>query len=78
VSIVPLSTHAVALFKRAVELSNGSRYVFPADTLRVRKGKEARMPHIHGESVSRAMARLRERLGLDDAHVHDLRKTVTT
>jgi integrase len=76
--IVPLSSQAVTLFTRAVELSNGSRYVFPADTLRVRKGNEARTPHIHGESVSRAMARLRERVGLDDARVHDLRKTVTT
>jgi integrase len=75
---VPLSSQAVALFTRAVELSNGSRYVFPADTLRVRKGKEARTPHIHGESVSRAMARLCERADLNDARVHDLRKTVTT
>jgi integrase len=76
--IVPLTTQAVALFKRAIELSNGSAYVFPADMSRARIGTETRTPHIHGESVSRAMARLRERVGLHDARVHDLRKTVTT
>ena len=76
--IVPLSTQAAELFKRAVALSNGSPYVFPADKSRTRIGKTPRKPHINGESVSRAMARLRERVGLDDARVHDLRKTVTT
>jgi integrase len=76
--IVPLSLQAAALFKKAVELSGGSDYVFPADKSRARNGVETRTPHIHGESVSRAMARLRERAGLEDARVHDLRKTVTT
>jgi integrase len=76
--IVPLSTQAVALFRRAIELSPGSRHVFPADTTRARVGRNPRRPHINGESVSRAMARLRERVGLEDARVHDLRKTVTT
>ena len=76
--IVPLSSQAVTLFKRAIELSNGSHYAFPADKTRARIGTQTRRPHINGESVSRAMARLRERAGLDDARVHDLRKTVTT
>jgi integrase len=76
--IVPLSTQAVALFKRAIELNDGSPYAFPADKSRTRMCKTPRKPHIHGESVSRAMARLRERVGLVDARVHDLRTTITT
>lgn len=76
--IVPLSDQAAALFKKAIQLSGGSAYVFPADIARVRVGHEPRRPHIHGESVSRAMARLRERVGIADAKVHDLRKSVTT
>src|SRR5262245_31520213 len=50
--IVPLTTQAMALFKRAIELGNGSAYVFPADTTRTRIGQEPRRPHINGESVS--------------------------
>lgn len=76
--IVPLSAQAVRLFKRAVELCDGSPYVFPADVSRVKLGEKPRRPHINGESVSRAMARLREHAELDDARVHDLRKTVVT
>jgi integrase len=37
-----------------------------------------RKPHINGESVSRAMARLREEIGLKDVRVHDFRKCLTT
>lgn len=56
--------------------------MFPADVTRVRTDKQPRRPHINGESVCRAMARLRERVAktklLKDARVHDLRRTVTT
>jgi integrase len=76
--IVPLSKQAVVLFKRAIELSEGSQFLFPADTKRTEVGKETRKPHINRESVSRAMARACERIGLKDGHAHDLRKTVTT
>jgi integrase len=76
--IVPLSKQAAELFKRAITLSEGSEYVFPADTMRVQVGRETRKPHINRESVSRAMARACERIGLKDGHNHDLRKTVTT
>ncbi len=72
--IVPLSTQATELFKNAVTATgqlNG--YVFPALT-----DSTARLPHINGESVSRAMARLCERIKLKDAHTHDLRKCITT
>jgi integrase len=73
--IVPLSTQAVALFKRALELKADAErdthegekavHVFPADTTRAKTGRETRTPHINGESVSRAMARLRTRLEKD-------------
>jgi integrase len=90
--IVPLSTQAAALFKRALESkaeaerdtpdTDKSEYVFPADTTRAKIGRETRKPHINGESVCRAMARLRARVAktklLKDARVHDLRRTVTT
>ena len=90
--IVPLSTQAVALFKCALELKaeaerdtperDKSEFAFPADVTRVRTDKQPRKPHINGESVSRAMARLRGRVAktkmLKDARVHDLRRTVTT
>ena len=76
--IVPLSTQAVALFKRAIELNNGSPTCSPPTHRALASARRPATPHIHGESVSRAMARLRERVGLDDARVHDLRKTVTT
>ena len=70
--IVPLSTQAAKLFESALTTSMDG-YVFPAYT-----DSTARLPHINGESVSRAMARLCERIKLKDAHTHDLRKCVTT
>jgi integrase len=70
--IVPLSTQAAELFKDALTgQMNG--YVFPALF-----DSGSRLPHINGESVSRAMARLCERIKLKDAHTHDLRKCITT
>ena len=70
--IVPLSTQAAELFERALKTSMDG-HVFPAYT-----DSTARLPHINGESVSRAMARLCERIKLKDAHTHDLRKCITT
>jgi integrase len=37
-----------------------------------------RKPHISGESVSRAMARLCKKIKLEDVRVHDFRKCITT
>ena len=79
--IVPLVPSAVALFRRALELGRDREWVFPAETARLtgeRARTAPRKPHINGESVSRAMARLRDKIGLEDARVHDLRKTITT
>ena len=70
--IVPLSQQAAELFESALTTSMDG-YVFPAYT-----DSTARLPHINGESVSRAMARLCERIKLKDAHTHDLRKCITT
>ena len=70
--IVPLSQQAAELFESALQTSmNG--YVFPAYT-----DSKARLPHINGESVSRAMARLCERITLKDAHTHDLRTCIAS
>ena len=70
--IVPLSAQAAELFSDALAgQMNG--YVFPALT-----DSTARLPHINGESVSRAMARLCARIKLKDAQTHDLRKCITT
>jgi integrase len=76
--ILPLTPAMVALLKQALELNLGSEYLFPADMTRTRNGKEPRKPHVHGESVSHAMRRLRERIKLEDARVHDFRSCLTT
>ncbi len=80
---VPLSPQAAALFRRAKELASqreegSSEYLFPADMTKVRKGKEsARTPHIHGESVSKAMRRMRETVGIADIGIHDMRRAIS-
>ena len=75
--VVPLSKQAAAIFKEALERSDGE-WVFPADVSRVKTGRKPKTPHIRGDSVGTAMARLREKIGLEDARVHDLRRTITT
>ncbi len=76
--VLPLTPQVVALLRRALELNYGSEFVFPADLTRTRNGRMPRKPHINGESVSRAMARLREEIELEDVRVHDFRKCITT
>ncbi len=76
--IVPLSDAACSRFRQAIELAAGSKYVFPADTVRVRAGEAPRTPHIHGESVSKAVRRLRAELGIEDITIHDLRRSIST
>ena len=74
---VPLSTQAAKLFRKAVSLSAASEYVFPADLRRVKIGKAPRTPHIHGESVTMAMRRLRTYSGVEDISIHDMRRAVS-
>lgn len=79
--IVPLSKQAAKLFERAVELAECNPHVFPASLERVKIGKAPRTPHIHGDSVSLAMRRVRITAGLDTDNaptVHDLRRTIAT
>jgi integrase len=75
--LVALSTQATALFSRAVELANGSEYVFPGSSHGRKKGVW-RDEHIGQESVSRAMAKAREIACVIDIRVHDMRKCITT
>ena len=74
--IVPLSPLAVSLFKEALENCADKKYIFPADTTKVKSGKEARLPHIHGESVSKAVRRLRTSAGVEDVTIHDMRRAI--
>jgi integrase len=76
--VLPLAPQAVALLRRALELNYGSEFIFPADLTRTRNDRTPRKPHINGESVSRAMARLREGIRLEDVRVHDFRRCITT
>lgn len=74
---VYLSTQAANLFRRAVELSDDKTFVFPGATQGRRKG-EWRQPHIAQESVSHAMASLCKVAAVDNVHLHDMRKAITS
>jgi integrase len=74
---VPLSRQAATLFRKAIALSNGSEFVFPADLSKVKIGKDPRTPHIHGESVTMAMRRVRAGAGIDDVSIHDMRRAIS-
>jgi integrase len=78
--VVPLSPQAVALFHEILSLETRdkkSEYVFPAQIATVKIGKAPRLPHIHGESVTMAMRRLRADVGVDDISIHDMRRAVS-
>ena len=75
---VPLSHQATLRFRQAVNLAAGSKFVFPAETAHIKKGANPRTPHIHGESVSRAIRRVRARYAIDDITLHDLRRSIST
>ena len=76
--LVPLSSQAVMLFKRAVELSDHETFVFPG-AMTGRPGPTARhRSHIGQESVSRAMDRVRKVADIENVHLHDMRKVLTT
>jgi integrase len=66
---VPLSRQAASLFRQAVEAAGKSEFVFPGE----------RSPsHIASRSVSKAMERTRDKLGIKDITMHDLRRTAGT
>lgn len=69
---VPLTSMAVAEFKQALSLSpKDSDYVFPSAV----KGKDA---PILASTITKAMARLTDEIGIKGASPHDLRRTVGT
>ncbi len=69
---VPLTPMAVAEFKRALSLSpKDSDYVFPSAV----KGEDA---PILASTITKAMARLTDEVGIKGASPHDLRRTVGT
>jgi len=75
---VYLSKQAAELFRKAVKLSEDKEFVFPADLSRVKIGRTPRTGHVNGESVSRAMGRLRSDNGLADLTIHDMRRAAST
>lgn len=75
---VPLSHQAAELWREAIKEAGKSEYVFPADVSRSKIGGTTRVLHINGESVSKAMRRIRRQLGIEDITVHDLRRTMAT
>lgn len=77
--VVPLSTQAVELFRAALAIgTDKDGYLFPADRDRVKVGSEPKSPHIAGRSIAHAMARLREKVGIEDVVVHNFRRSVST
>ena len=63
---VPLSPQAATLFREAARSAGDSNFVFPGE----RTGS-----HMGSRSVSKAMERAREKIGIEDITVHDLRRT---
>jgi integrase len=74
---VPLSAQAAALFREAIATCSKGEFVFPADLSKVKIDKEPNTPHINPDSVSRAVARLREAAGADDIGIHDMRSAIS-
>lgn len=73
--VVYLSRQAKALFDEAMTHCSDGTYLFPADTSR---HDVTRVPHINGESVSRAIRREREKVGINDLTIHDMRRGITS
>lgn len=68
--VVPLSTHSIAMFRRAMKLAGEkSVYVFPSDV------KDGKFPHLAPLSVTTAVRRVR---GDSDVRLHDGRAAART
>ena len=76
--VLPLPTQAVDLFRAAVERAGKSEQVFPAGRIPGDEKAETRVPHVNGESVSRAMRRLRDQFEIEDVTIHDMRRCIAT
>jgi integrase len=77
---VPLPRQAVALFRRALDLAgDDAEYVFPAHAERRPADRPPAQGHIDRHSISRAMARLRDKFEIDqEGTCHDMRRTCAT
>lgn len=76
--IVPLVPEAVELFRQALAISKGSRFVFPA-TLPGLKGRTTDVSRrMAVNSLSNAFKLLTVELGIEDARPHDMRRTICT
>ena len=76
--VVPLSKQAVALFREAAAQAGKSSFVFPAAPKKGDPEGKTRLPHIHGESVSKAVRRLRADFKIEDVTIHDMRTAIST
>ena len=76
--VLPLSSQAAEMFREAIAATDDPEFLFPARMTSVEIGKTPRTPHIHGQSVSGSMRKLRIESGIKDATVHDLRRTMAT
>jgi integrase len=76
--VLPLSTQAAALFKEAITRAGKSELVFPPGRIPGEETKETRVPHVNGESVSRALRRIRDQFGIQDVTIHDMRRCIAT
>ncbi|HEY7552151.1 MAG TPA: site-specific integrase [Hyphomicrobiaceae bacterium] len=76
---VPLPRQAVALFRRALDLAGDAEFVFPAHAERRPADRPPAQGHIDRHSISRAMARLRDKFEIDqEGTCHDMRRTCAT
>ena len=66
---VPLSPLAIDLIQEAHRLSKGSEWLFP---------NPRKVGSINAHAPTRALARARPMIGLDDFRIHDLRRTAAT
>lgn len=74
--VVPLSHQAAAIFKEVIDLSIGD-YLFPTWHT-AKRGSIPKRPHIHEDSVTKAMCTLRMTHNIHDVTVHDMRRAITT
>ncbi len=72
---VPLPPHAIDLIQQAIKLAQGDdeeppKFVFPSSTDKLKP--------VRPDSLTHAMTRVREAIGVSGAHIHDLRRTGST
>ena len=75
---LPLSQQTVRLWKKAIKLLDHDVYVFPARSFLTDTAKTTGFPHIRPDSVSQAIRRLRAIIGINDIHLHDMRRCIAT